>query len=121
LIQQTQQTKKASAYQALATTNMAEEAQIAQLKQLQAEMNAAFDSFFASTTQSPRVPREIATAKQQINRLAQNISGTILGPAFSLINLALQVCYRVTKGLGFDHELTITSQLHMQRYELRWI
>jgi hypothetical protein len=74
---------------------MAEENQIAQLKQLQADLNAAFESFFNSTQQSPKAPREIATAKQQINTLTQRISGAILGPAFSLINLALQVRSRV--------------------------
>jgi hypothetical protein len=70
---------------------MADEAQVAQLKKLQADLNAAFDVFYLSAQQDPVSPKAKSAAKQQINTLAQKVSETIQGPAFSLITLALQV------------------------------
>jgi hypothetical protein len=79
-----------------AAANMAEE--IVQLNQLQAGMNAAFDSLFKSIEESPNNARAIAAAKQQIGTMAQMTFGTVLGPAFSIIGLTSQVSSRVDAG-----------------------
>ncbi|RFU23740.1 hypothetical protein B7463_g12599, partial [Scytalidium lignicola] len=71
-----------------ATGNMAEE--IAQLKQLQADMNAAFDDLFNFSQDSPNNAGAIAAAKERIGTMAQKTLGTVLGPAFSIINLSSQ-------------------------------
>lgn len=64
--------------------------EIAQLKQLQAGLNAAFDNFFETAHTLDDVGA-IASAKQQIGKLAQITFGTTLGPAFSIIGLTSQV------------------------------
>ena len=62
---------------------MAEE--IAQLKQLQVEMNSAFDNLFKSVQDSPDKVGVIASAKERIGTMAQITLGTVLGPAFSIL------------------------------------
>jgi hypothetical protein len=69
--------------------------EIVQLKQLQAGMNAAFESLFQSTQESPQNAKEIVAAKQQISTLAKMTFGAVLGPAFSIIGLSCQVSSRV--------------------------
>jgi hypothetical protein len=67
--------------------------EIAQLKQLQAGLNAAFDGLFKSAQETPQNAAAVATAKDQIAGLAQMTFGAALGPAFSLIGLSSQVSY----------------------------
>jgi hypothetical protein len=68
---------------------MAEE--IAQLKQLQVSMNAAFDNLFKSVEEGPQNTKAIAVAKQQLGAIAQMTFGASIGPAFSIISLSIQV------------------------------
>jgi hypothetical protein len=72
---------------------MAEE--IAQLKQLQAGINAAFHGLFEATEESPNNGKAIAAAKGKIATMAQMTFGAVLGPAFSIISLSTQVSLRV--------------------------
>lgn len=72
---------------------MAEE--IAQLKQLQAGINAAFKSLFKATDEGPTNGKAIAAAKGQIATMAQMTFGAVLGPAFSIISLSSQVGLRI--------------------------
>jgi hypothetical protein len=76
-----------------ATANMADE--IAQLRQLQAGLNAAFDDLFKTTQEKPNDTGAIAAAKEQIGNMAQITFGTVLGPAFSIIGLTMQVSSRI--------------------------
>lgn len=73
--------------------------EIAQLKQLQADLNAAFDSFFKSTQDSPANVKEITSAKQRIGTLAQITFGAVLGPAFTVLGLTVQVSSRINAKL----------------------
>jgi hypothetical protein len=75
---------------------MAEE--IAQLKQLQASMNAAFENVFKSAQESPQNAKAVAAAKQQLGATAQMTFGAVLGPAFSIINLTIQVSSQIDVG-----------------------
>jgi phage tail tape-measure protein len=75
---------------------MAEE--IAQLKQLQASMNAAFDNLFKSAQEGAQNARAVAAAKQQLGATAQMTFGAALGPAFSIIGLTIQVSSRFDAG-----------------------
>jgi hypothetical protein len=75
---------------------MAEE--IAQLKQLQVEMNSAFDNLFKSVQDSPDKVGVIASAKERIGTMAQITLGTVLGPAFSILSFTSQVGSRVEAG-----------------------
>ena len=75
---------------------MAEE--IAQLKQLQAGLNAAFDSFFKAAQDSPGNAGALANAKGQIGTLAQITFGAVLGPAFSILGLTSQVSSPIEVG-----------------------
>ena len=68
---------------------MAEE--IAQLQQLQAGMNAAFDNLIKSTQEGPTNGKAIAAAKEQTVTMAQITMGAVLGPAFSILGLSSQV------------------------------
>jgi demethylsterigmatocystin 6-O-methyltransferase len=72
---------------------MAEE--IAQLRQLQASMNAAFDGLLKATEESPENAGAIATAKEHIGKMAQMTLGTVLGPASSIMILSCQVGSRI--------------------------
>lgn len=65
--------------------------EITQFKQLQAQMNAAFDSLIQSSQDGSNNAGAIAAAKQQIAALSQVTLGTVLGPVFSIIGLTLQV------------------------------
>ena len=65
--------------------------EIAQFKQLQAGVNAAFDSLFKATQDSPINGGAIAAAKENVATMAQVTMGTVLGPAFSVIGLSAQV------------------------------
>jgi hypothetical protein len=75
---------------------MAEE--IAQLKQLQASINTAFDNLFKSAQESPQNARAIAAAKQQLGATAQMTFGAVLGPAFSILGLTIQVSSQFDTG-----------------------
>jgi len=64
---------------------------LAQLKELQAGMNAAFESLFKSAEEIPSNGKAIAAAKGQLAATAQMTFGAVLGPAFSVVNLTTQV------------------------------
>lgn len=64
---------------------------IAQLKQLQAGMNAAFESFFAIAEKEPTNAVGIVAAKEEIAKLGQTTSEAALGPAVSVMRFSLQV------------------------------
>lgn len=71
------------------TANMSEE--IAQLKQLQADINGAFDDLLKSSQESLNNPRVISDAKERLGTMAQKTLATLMGPAFSIITLSSQV------------------------------
>ncbi|KAF4986548.1 hypothetical protein F66182_16815, partial [Fusarium sp. NRRL 66182] len=64
--------------------------EIAQFKQLQAEMNAAFDSLIQSSQDGSNNAGAIAAAKQKLGAISQVTLGTVLGPAFSVMGFTLQ-------------------------------
>ena len=68
---------------------MAEE--IAQLKQLQTNLNAAFDNLFKSSQERPSNPRVVSDAKERIGKLAQVTLAAVFGPVFSILNVSSQV------------------------------
>jgi hypothetical protein len=72
--------------------------EIALLKQLQADVNTAFDGFFKLVQESPGNSGAIAVAKERIGTVAQITSGTALGPAFSILGLSSQVSSRLNVG-----------------------
>lgn len=64
---------------------------IAQLKQLQAGLNAAFDSLFSTAEQEPKNASGLAASKSQLAHLAQATFGAALGPVPSILGFSLQV------------------------------
>ena len=71
--------------------------EIAQFKQLQAGMNAAFDKIFKAADDCPNNGGVIAAAKGELATMAQVTLGSALGPAFSIIGLSAQVSPRIDK------------------------
>ncbi len=69
--------------------------EIALLKELQAGLNAAFDSLFKAAQDGPNNAKAIATAKQQVSTLSQVTFGAVVGPAFSILGLSIQVSLQV--------------------------
>jgi hypothetical protein len=67
--------------------------EVATLKQLQAGLNAAFESVFTTIENDPKNVKAIAASKEQLVGLSHATIGTALGPAFSLISLSATVCY----------------------------
>jgi hypothetical protein len=66
--------------------------EVAILKQLQAGLNAAFESIFTTVEKDPKNVKAIADGKEQLVGLSHATIGTALGPAFSLISLTSTVC-----------------------------
>jgi hypothetical protein len=66
---------------------------IATLKQLQAGLNAAFESVISTIENDPKNVKGVAAAKEQLVGLSHATIGTALGPAFSLISLSASVRY----------------------------
>jgi hypothetical protein len=61
---------------------------IAALKQLQAGLNATFESIFSTVENDPKNIKAVALAKEQLVALSHATIGTALGPAFSLMSLS---------------------------------
>ncbi|KAN0102557.1 S-adenosyl-L-methionine-dependent methyltransferase [Hyaloscypha variabilis] len=78
---------------------------LAQLKELQAGMNAAFESLFKSAEEIPSNGKAIAAAKGQLAATAQMTFGAVLGPAFSVINLTTQVLAYMAVRVAIDLKL----------------
>lgn len=80
-------------------------ADIAQFKQLQGSMNAAFDGLLNTIQEDPNNAGAIAAAKDQIGALAQMTFGAVLGPAFSIMSLSCQPYAYAALRIGLDLKL----------------
>lgn len=93
--------------------------EIAQFKQLQAEMNAAFDSLIQSSQDGSNNAGAIAAAKQKLGAISQVTLGTVLGPAFSVMGFTLQV-RSSSKESNLEGKAHVSpSRKRMRRCELR--
>lgn len=76
--------------------------EIGQLKTLQADLNAAFETCFCTAKKEPGNAAAIAASRKQIADLAQSTLDAALGPVTSIIRLAFLVCYLTIKLLLDD-------------------
>ncbi|KAF2427851.1 S-adenosyl-L-methionine-dependent methyltransferase [Tothia fuscella] len=100
------------------------ENEIAALKQLQAGLNATFESYFSLTEKDPKNVKGIAAAKEQLVGLSQATMGTALGPAFSMMGISSSpvnyMAIRIAIDLGvFESIASRTSPTSLSQLQER--